>query len=73
MDTGKGRFEQVSADDQQTLQQKMAVLEALYPQHGGWFKEGEIIELRGSSFRVQAVKPTGLRLKLLKRGKDAAP
>ncbi|HLE52729.1 MAG TPA: hypothetical protein VI755_11740 [Anaerolineales bacterium] len=69
MDTGEGKFEQMQADDQKKLLERIKALESQYPDHGGWFREGEIIEIRGSTFRIQAVKPTGLRLKLLRRGK----
>lgn len=68
MDTGKGTFEQVNAANEEQLKEMMKALEGKHPNHGGWFREGEIIEIRGSTFRIQAVKPTGLRLKLLKRG-----
>lgn len=68
MDTGKGYFEKVNAENEQKLLEKMSALEVLHPNHGGWFREGEIIEIRGSTFRISAVKPTQLRLKLLKRG-----
>ena len=66
MDTGRGKFEQVAAG-QEELSKAMDELERKHPEHGGWFREGEIIEIRGSTFRIQSVKPTGLRLKLLKR------
>lgn len=46
----------------------MKEMEAEHPNHGGWFQQGEIIELRGSKFRVQAIKPNGLYLKLLPKG-----
>jgi len=39
-----------------------------HPQHGGWFRVGEVIEINGSFFRVKSVKPTELRLKLLPKG-----
>lgn len=68
MDTGQGKFEQVQAQNEQQLEEMKKLLEGKYPQHGGWFREGEVIAIRGSTFRIQAVKPTGLRLKLLKRG-----
>ena len=67
MDTGQGRFEQVIAGDEEKLKIMQSVLEKRYSQHGGWFRVGEEIEIRGSLFRVKAVKPTELRLKLLKR------
>ena len=61
MDTGKGNF--VVLEDGA----KKATLEQQYPNHGGWFRVDEIVELRGSRFRIKAVKPTELRLKLLKK------
>lgn len=63
MDTGQGRFEQINAANEE----EMAELESKFPDHGGWFREGEVIEIRGSKFRVQSVKPNQLRLKLLQR------
>lgn len=61
MDTGDGKFVQVDADNHE----KKSEVEHRFPNHGGWFREGEVIEIRGSSFRIQSVKPTQLRLKLL--------
>ena len=63
MDTGEGKF--VYADDET----KKKILEQKYPAHGGWFRVDEIVELRGSRFRIKAVKPTELRLKLLPKKK----
>lgn len=62
MDTGEGIFVRPEKE------QKKEELEQAYPNHGGWFQEGEIIELRGSTFRVASVGPKSIRLKLLKRG-----
>jgi len=45
-------------------------LEKQYPNHGGWFHVGQIVDVEGSSFRVKSVKPTEIRLKLLKRVKS---
>lgn len=67
MDTGKGRFEMVNAKTEDELKEAMQRLEAKYPEHRGWFRVGEIVELHGSRFRVKAVKPNELRLKLLPR------
>lgn len=69
MDTGQGRFEKVDADtaNEQLLKEKMRLLEEAYPQHGGWFREGEVVTLKGSTFRVKRIKPTEITLKLLKR------
>jgi hypothetical protein len=66
MDTGKGNFEIV----QELSKAAKDALEAKHPSHGGWFREGEIIELRDSLFRVKAVKPTQIILKLLPKIKQ---
>ncbi len=63
MDTGKGEF--VGFDYMDDVIKER--VEEHYPAHGGWFRVGEEIELKGSRFRVKAVKPTELRLKLLKK------
>ena len=70
MDSGKGKFYYNEETDPKEFELKKAVMEAMNPNHGGWFREGEIIEIRGSRFRVSSVKPTQLRLKLLNRNKD---
>jgi len=67
MDTGNGNFVQVDAKDEEELKRKMFEEEAKWPEHGGWFREGEILEIRGSRFRVKSVRPMELRLKLLAR------
>ena len=69
MDTGKGRFEPLpgEAETEAEIQQMMEAMEKKHPNHGGWFKVGEVVELKGSRFRVKSVKPTELRLKLLPR------
>jgi uncharacterized Zn finger protein len=59
MDTGKGKFKEFQAmEELENLKQE-------FPKHGGIFKVGEIVELKGSRFRVKSIKPTELRLKLL--------
>ena len=67
MDTGNGVFEQVVAKNQEALEENKKVLEEKHPLHGGWFQVGEVLEIRGSRFKIQAVKPNQLRLKLLRR------
>jgi hypothetical protein len=63
MDTGQGRF--VTVESSENLTQRKKELEKKHPTHGGWFREGEIIIIRGSKFRIKNVKPNELRLKLL--------
>jgi len=65
MDNGQGKFIYNDETDPTEKELKKAVMEAMNPNHGGWFREGEIIEIRGSRFRISSVKPTQLRLKLL--------
>lgn len=65
MDTGKGEFAIVDEENEGIRQQMMETLERQHPNHGGWFRVGEEIEIKGSRFRVKAVKPKELRLKLL--------
>jgi hypothetical protein len=59
MDTGKGFFVEKKEDDDAREMEKAD------PDHGGWFREGETIEIRGSNFRVKSVAHNELRLKLL--------
>jgi len=61
MDDGQGAFVQFETKEE------LAKLQRKNPLHGGWFRVGEEVELKGSRFRIKAVKPTELRLKLLKR------
>ena len=67
MDTGKGIFETVNANSQEEFKKAKRLLEKIYPDYGGWFREGEILEIKGSTFRVKRIKPTEIVLKLVKR------
>lgn len=67
MDTGEGKFAEMLAASIQEAEEKRAALEAKYPNHGGWFQEGEIVEIKGSQFKVKRIKPDEIVLKLLKR------
>ena len=62
MDNGKGKFVPINDLDTAVNQ-----LQKQYPKHGGIFSIGEIIELKGSKFKVKSIKPTTIRLKLLKK------
>jgi hypothetical protein len=71
MDTGKGFFEIMKAEAEANLkdiEEQKKALEEKHPEHAGWFRVGEIIEINGSKFRVKSVKPDELRLKLLSKG-----
>lgn len=49
MDTGKGTFQQVTAN-QEDLLKAMDELERKYSEHGGWFKEGESLKYEAANF-----------------------
>lgn len=66
MDTGKGKFEMLNAEPD-GIEAAKKQMEERHPHHGGWFTVGEIIVIHGSRFRVKAVKPTQIILKLLPR------
>lgn len=59
MDSGKGNF--VPIKDEEDLKQKVKQ----FPKHGGLFHVGEIVELKGSKFRVNSILYREIRLKLL--------
>jgi len=61
MDTGEGRFKELK-----TLEELRSMQEE-YPLHGGVFTKGEIVELKGSRFKIKTISPKELRLKLLPR------
>ena len=73
MDTGKGKLEMLEVpseggdakEAEGRLRAAMKALEEAHPNHGGWFRVGDVIVIKGSRFRVKGVKPTELRLKLL--------
>lgn len=66
MNTGKGYFEEFDIRQLEAMKEK-------HPDHGGWFRVDEVVELKGSPFRVKAIKPRELRLKLLPKTKQAKP
>lgn len=68
MDTGKAWFEMMKEEDEKIAAQKKAEMEKRHPNHGGWFHEGELIEIKGSTFKITRITPTKLTLKLQKRG-----
>lgn len=59
MDSGEGRFEQFDREEE------LAELQESYPLHGGVFCKGEVVELKGSKFKIKTISPKELRLKLL--------
>ncbi len=63
MDDGKGQFRY--ADNLEALK----ALKNKFPEHGGTFKVGEEVEVKGSIFRVKSIKPKEIRLRLLRRKK----
>lgn len=69
MDTGDGKFKifQESEALEEQRAATIARMERDHPNHGGWFRVGDIVEIRGSQFRIKSIKPNELRLKLLPR------
>lgn len=61
MDTGEGEFKQFMLEEE-----KERLLKE-HPNHGGVFRVGEELTIKGSLFRVKSIKPKELRLKLLKK------
>lgn len=59
MDTGRGSFAEVSEIKASQVTTAMGL------ELSGVFRVGEIIEIRGSRFRVERIKTRGLRLLLL--------
>ena len=62
MDTGEGYFHKI-----ESLEKELQEAKQEFPEHGGIFSIGEELEIKGSKFRVKSIKPTELRLKLLRR------
>ena len=60
MDTGRGYFEEIPEDIYEKADKK-------WPMDSGVFKVGEQLELKGSLFKVHAIRPKKLILKLLKQ------
>jgi len=59
MDSGRGYFEEIP-------QEIFEMAEKKWPMDSGVFKVGERVELKGSLFKVHAIRPKKLILKLLK-------
>jgi competence protein ComGF len=71
MDTGRGEF--ITAENKEALKKKLIDEEpellSKTQKNLGVFYEGEEIELKGSRFKIQAIKPKRLILKLLPKNK----
>jgi len=61
MDSGEGRMVKVDSDDHRRELRKR------YPKSKGIFKLGEIVEIKGSSFKVARINPFGILLKVQKQ------
>jgi len=55
----------------ETKQKRQEAVEKLFSQRHNWFRVGETITIDGIKFRIAAVKPKELRLKLLPRSAQA--
>ena len=62
MKPAKEKFEMV-----EELNEKTITIHKKKLNHDNIFRVGEEVELKGSCFRVKSVKPTELRLKLLRK------
>jgi hypothetical protein len=71
MDTGDGRMVQFDAPDPseklKEYQKAVEDMQKLYPGHGGIFKVGEEVELKGSRFTISKILNNGLKLKLTEK------
>ncbi len=61
MDTGKGNFAEISEDVYEEANKKGL---------GGVFKEGEVIEIKGSKFAIQKITHKTLKLLLLEHKQE---
>jgi len=61
MDSGQGRFEHLNTIDNEELRK----LQNKYPDHGGLFTVGEILEIKGSKFKVKTIGKKEMHLRLL--------
>lgn len=66
MDTGRATFEDGKLADLRARVAAMGRTEA----NSGIFQQGEIIELRGSSFKVEKINKTHIVLRLQRRRED---
>jgi hypothetical protein len=74
MDNGKGRFVRVQDLVDDSKKKPASTIQAVIDRHpnrtlknAGLFCEGEVVEIRGSRFRVKMITRTGMLLRLLPR------
>jgi hypothetical protein len=65
MDTGEGRFVPVEGDDDSERAKSLRELKRKYTNYGGVFRVGEIVEIKGSRFKVNKISPKKLILRVL--------
>ena len=61
MDTGQGKFEEIPNYIYDQAEKE-------FPMDSMAFKVGELLEIKGSKFKVHAIRPKKMILKLLTRG-----
>ena len=61
IDTGEGRFERINS------MKNLLEMREKYPKSKGIFTAGEELEIRGSRFRVKAINPFEIKLRLSKK------
>lgn len=61
MDTGLGKSVEIGADVFDEAEEKNM---------SGIFKVGEVLEIRGSKFRIHNINKFGMKLRILKKGEE---
>lgn len=57
----------LAENDNEEIKKEIKRMKEENPNHGGVFRKGEILQIKGSRFRVKTISPKELRLKLLPR------
>ena len=65
MDTGRGYFEQFDAQNDEEMNEKLKQLQKKYTDFGGVFRIGEVLEIRGSKFKIRTLGKKEMHLRLL--------
>jgi hypothetical protein len=75
VDTGEGSFKPMNEETARLLMEQrlkgegelLRNIRKQYPNAGGIFTEGEVLEIKGSRFEVSKIIQNGLKLRLLPR------
>ena len=69
MDTGEGYFKEIN--DKDAIRQIKDLMDE-HPTFGGLFKKGEILQIRGSFFKVKKITPKDMVLHLMPKNEAIA-